>query len=246
MDFMSRGGQTRTNNTASNAAPAAAAQPVSAVKSVNVNNEDKHSGHNKWTRIGFLILLFAGTILAVASLFFLAFGRGTYGESKLVDTSKMQAVFINVNGTNGGQVYFGKITDLTPSYIRLEKVFYIQNQQTSAQDTSAAYNLVKLGCELHGPDDLMVINRSEVFFWENLKSDSQVAQKVAEFNKQNPQGQKCNTADQQGQSTNQQSGNTQQTTTPSNSTAPKTTTPAPSPTPTTNNTNNNNEQNGDR
>lgn len=240
MDFMSRGGQARTNNTSANAAPAPAAQPVST--SLKTTDGPSAPGHSKWTRIGFLVLLFAGTILAVASLFFLAFGKGTYGESELVDKSKLQAVFINVNGTNGGQVYFGNIVDLTPAYVRLQNVYYIQNQQSNNQDSSAAYNLVKLGCELHGPDDMMVINRSEVFFWENLKADSQVAQKVAEFKKQNPEGQKCNTATQQAQPSGQQSGNTQQSTSPSNTntTAPKTPTPAPSPTPSTN-TNNQND-----
>lgn len=153
-------------------------------------------GSSKWSRLGFMILLFAGTILIVASLFFLAFGKGVYKEKQFVDKSALQAVFINVNGTNGGQVYFGNVADMTQEYIRLTNVFYIQNQQNSTQSaqSNSAYNLVKLGCELHGPTDEMIINRSEVFFWENLKGDSQVAQKVAEFHKQNPDGQKCSTA----------------------------------------------------
>jgi hypothetical protein len=39
----------------------------------------------------------------------------------------------------------------------------------------------------------MVINRSEVEFWENLKSDGQVAKAVAQYQKANPNGQTCST-----------------------------------------------------
>ncbi len=210
MDFINRGGQARTNNVTSNAsgsADSAAAPNPPASKAPLQSGGNPSNGHNHGTfvRIGFLILLFAGTILAVAALIFLAFGKGSYRESTYVNHKQLQAVFINVNGTNGGQVYFGNIQELTPQFIRLTNVFYIQNQQANAQSTSA-YNLIKLGCELHGPEDSMMINRREVFFWENLKSDSQVAQKVAEFHKQNPDGQKCNKENSQ---TQQQPANTQ-------------------------------------
>lgn len=167
---------------------------------------DRPPKYTKLVRVGFLTLLFGGTILAIAALLFLAFGKGVYKERQFVDKDKLQAVFINVNGTNGGQVYFGNITEMTSQYIRLANVYYIQNQQAQNSQASA-YNLVKLGCELHGPEDAMFINRDEVFFWENLKTDSQVAQKVAEFRKQNPNGQKCNSDSNPSQ---QPTGTTQQ------------------------------------
>jgi hypothetical protein len=37
----------------------------------------------------------------------------------------------------------------------------------------------------------MVINRTQVTFWENLQSTGQVAKAVATFQKTNPGGQKC-------------------------------------------------------
>ncbi len=40
----------------------------------------------------------------------------------------------------------------------------------------------------------MLINREQIIFWENLKEDGQVAKAVAEYQKQNPDGQKCQTA----------------------------------------------------
>jgi hypothetical protein len=112
----------------------------------------------------------------------------------------MQAVFLN-----GGQVYFGDIQDLNSSNVRLSNIYYLRvnqqvqpNQETADQSTNSNdISLVKLGCELHGPEDEMLINREQVVFWENLKTDGQVAKAVAEYQKQNPNGQNCDASQQQ-------------------------------------------------
>jgi len=205
MDF-NRSGQARANANTNQQAPVAAAPaPQKTHATIGDKLPDMHS--SRIFRWSFIALLFSGTLLFVAMLLYIVFGVPTSRESKFVNKDEMQAVFVNVNGTNGGQVYFGKIQDLNPQFIRLTKVFYIQNQQTTQANSNSAYNLVKLGCELHGPEDVMVINRSQVFFWENLKNDSQVAQKAAEFFKQNPNGQKC-TANNNSSSTQQSNGTT--------------------------------------
>lgn len=101
-----------------------------------------------------------------------------------IDSSKMQAVFLI-----GGTTYFGKLTSLDTQNYQLTEVYYLRSQ---SKDSS----LVKLGCELHGPEDKMVVSREQVLFWENLKSDGQVAKAVSEYKKQNPNGQKCDPASQ--------------------------------------------------
>lgn len=148
-------------------------------------------------------VLLVGVVLLVAALLGVVTNAGTKPESKFVDGSKLQAVFLN-----GGQVYFGNIKDLNDKYLRMDNIYYlrvnqtVQPNQANAQGQQPAQNdisLVKLGCELHGPADEMQINRDMVIFWENLKNDGQVAKAVADYKKQNPGGQNCNT--QQGQST---------------------------------------------
>jgi cytoskeletal protein RodZ len=188
MDF-NRGGQIRLNN----ATTTPAAKPVSTTGASGSHSEKKIRG-SKLLHWSIVALLLSGTALVIAVILFLAFGVPANRENKYINKDQYQAVFVNVNGTNGGQVYFGHITALTPQYIRMTNVFYIQNQQSGDSQASSAYNLVKLGCELHGPNDEMIINHGEVFFWENLKSDSQVTQKANEFYKQNPNGQKCDTS----------------------------------------------------
>jgi hypothetical protein len=102
-----------------------------------------------------------------------------------VDSSKYQAVFF----TNG-QVYFGKLQGLQNGFYKLTDIYYLQAQSTDASvqktaDSSAANpQLIKLGDEIHGPTDEMVINKDQVLFYENLKTDGKVSASIAKY--QNP------------------------------------------------------------
>lgn len=160
-------------------------------------------------------LLFSAVILVVAVLLFMGVSGNNKAEGEYVDKSKYQAVFLN-----GGQVYFGKIKDLNSKFLSMGNIYYLRvNQQVQPnQSNNNAANdisLVKLGCELHGPQDNMVINREQIIFWENLKDDGQVAKAVAEYEKQNPGEQKCDTAG-TGQSNTTNTTNTSETTNTSN------------------------------
>jgi len=99
------------------------------------------------------------------------------------DRTKYQALFL----TNG-QVYFGKL-DKTSALVGrdyvLTDVYYFQvsQAQTKASTASSELSLIKLGSELHGPENKLVINRSSVLFWENLKKDSKVVEAITNFQK---------------------------------------------------------------
>ena len=142
-----------------------------------------------------MISLVLSGLLILSVLFYVITGNniGANNESKYVAGGQYQAVFLN-----GGQVYFGQITSLNTKYMRVQDIYYLRvNQTVQPKAGSAASNdvsLVKLGCELHGPTDAMLINRDQVIFWENLKTDGQVAKAVAEYKKANPNGQKCDTS----------------------------------------------------
>jgi hypothetical protein len=155
---------------------------------------------------GSLIKLFSVAMLAGIAIILCAlaigFGRGhSNGEAKLVDTSKYQAVFLN-----NGQVYFGNVSTLNDKYIRLSNVYYLtQASSTSGSSTSGntSYSLVKLGCQqIHDPYDAMVINRSEVSFWENIKDDGKVVASINKFKQQNPKGPDCSQVSTQTQASN--------------------------------------------
>jgi hypothetical protein len=178
MDFMSR-----DNRPAQTPATATTSPPSTG------GSSKKSRGSWKSLRVLSVVLLFSAAVLILAMSASLALGSNTSNEGKYVNTKQFQAVFLN-----GGQVYFGHITRLNDKFLRVADIYYLRvnqvvqpNGQTANQDVS----LVKLGCELHGPTDEMIIYREQVIFWENLKDDGQVAKAVAEFKKTNPNGQTC-------------------------------------------------------
>jgi len=86
-------------------------------------------------------------------------------------------------------VYFGKLDSLNGQYSRLTDVFYIQateaeqnaqNPQNSDVNTTDL-QLIKLGNEVHGPEDEMLINRDQILFVENLKTDGRVSDSIRQY-----------------------------------------------------------------
>ncbi|MFA7286089.1 MAG: hypothetical protein WC052_00245 [Patescibacteria group bacterium] len=97
---------------------------------------------------------------------------------------KWQAVFLA-----NGQVYFGKLSGINRRYVTLSDIYYLQVSQGLQQAATPEgappqgqpnINLIKLGQELHGPEDAMHIERSKVLFWENLKDDSRVVEAISQ------------------------------------------------------------------
>lgn len=171
MDFMDRGiRQPQQVNNNGGVAPQA-------------QNQSNHSGkkpgrfskmkNHKMLNVTYVALLFSVTVLIVGVVSSIFLFDGTRDkESRLVDKSKYQAVFLN-----GGQVYFGKVADLNNKYLSLTNIYYLtptQAVQSGNNNTTQNNNFTikRLGCELHRPQDVMVINREQIIFWENLKEDS--------------------------------------------------------------------------
>lgn len=136
-----------------------------------------------------LVMFASITIILFAVISSIAFSK-THEQGKFVDTKHYQAVFLN-----GGQVYFGRIGNINDKYLTVSDIYYLRVNQTvqpgKTDSTNNDVSLVKLGCELHGPQDQMVINTDQIIFWENLKGDGQVAKAVEQYQKQNPKGQDC-------------------------------------------------------
>jgi hypothetical protein len=196
----------------------------------SLKHKGNKSGLGKWMRIGYATLLFGTTILVVAIAGLTAFGGND--ESKYVNTSKYQAVFLNGGSTNGQSVYFGHITKLTSGYLVLQDIYYIttpSGSSSTSTSNSNNYQLTKLGCQqLHDPYDQMVINQAQIAFWENLNNSGKVVQTILTFQKDNPNGPNCS----QTTSSSTSTGTTQSTT---STTTPTTSTTTPS-TPATSST----------
>ncbi len=132
-------------------------------------------------------LLIVATVLGILFFASRAFGAATADMS--IKKKQYQAVFLA-----NGQVYFGELSKIDSSYVKLSKIYYLQvqgDQQQSVQpgktdaNQSPQVSLAKLGSELHGPEDVMYISRSQVLFWENLKDDGKVAKAIKDYAAQN-------------------------------------------------------------
>ena len=138
-----------------------------------------------------LIVLLVGLMLALAVILLSGWFLHRSSTAATIDNSKYQAVFF----TNG-QVYFGKLQQVNATYFKLTDVFYIQAQETEAEkaesenpqqtsNQSTDIRLIKLGSEVHGPDDEMIISKDQVLFFENLKKDGKVSDSITKYNAQN-------------------------------------------------------------
>ena len=125
------------------------------------------------------LLWFIGGVVVTCAIIAVVYFTGVLGPRP--NSDGWQAVFL----TNG-QVYFGKIESVHGRYVTLTDIFYLQVSQPLQQPDNADnaqqpnLNLIKLGDELHGPEDAMYIERKNIMFWENLKPSSNVVRAIEE------------------------------------------------------------------
>jgi len=168
-------------------APAVQQNQISATNTAN-----KRAGNRVSMRV---IVVIIATILLLGILAggaYLFAGKSvnnlTSSGSSLVgvDSDKYQALFL----TNG-QVYFGKLEKADKETIKISNIFYLQVEQAvqpkeeanAEQAEQGETQLVKLGEELHGPEDEMFIDRDQVLFWENLKDGGKVVEAIKGYKK---------------------------------------------------------------
>lgn len=131
----------------------------------------------KKRRLITLSLLVVVGIIAIGGMWY----KLGYSSQAFIETGKYQAVF-----TTNNQAYFGKLQQLSDGAYRLTDVYYLQQTGSTAQKPDSSGQtpqLVKMGSELHGPEDAVIFPPAQVLFWENLKSDSKVAKAIAEYMK---------------------------------------------------------------
>lgn len=102
-----------------------------------------------------------------------ALGLNSTSDFPPVPGSQWQAVFLS-----NGQVYFGKLDNYDINYVTLSDVYYLRTASELNSTGASNLNLIKLGGEVHGPQDTMYIPKSNLLYWENMKDDSRVVQTI--------------------------------------------------------------------
>ena len=122
-------------------------------------------------------ILIAIILVILASLFFVF--QYTSGGNYFSNTSTLErkAIFL----TNG-QVYFGEIEKENDKYVVLTDIYYLKTQeQLSASNTDKKIAIIKLGEEIHGPEDQMYINRDQILFFEPMRKDSKINEAINKY-----------------------------------------------------------------
>lgn len=141
-----------------------------------------HSTKRQVVFLVYLIKLFL--VFIVLSIVFCLVLRLFAFQSKDFSVGSYYAVFLS-----NGQVYFGHIQKLDGQVLSLGDVYYfrantnLQDAQTKNQSdaTNVELSLIKLGKELHGPTGTMMINRTSILFWEELRDNGKVVQAIKRY-----------------------------------------------------------------
>ncbi len=109
----------------------------------------------------------------VVFLTFGIFNLNVAGNFPRVDSDAWQAVFLE-----NDQVYFGKLDEYDQNYVVLRDVYYLREAKDLEAKDTANLNLIKLGGEVHGPEDEMFIRKESIIYFENMKDTSRVVQSI--------------------------------------------------------------------
>lgn len=152
--------------------------------------------HDSVSKFGGLALLFGTALIVLGVITLLALPDKS--GLQFVNKDGYQAIDVATGGTSGDQVYFGKISKVTDSYIVLTNVFYPVTNNNSGNTTT----LVPFVCSLATPQDQLVLNRSQVAYWYNLQESSKVASTIKDFKDKNDNKANCEELNAGGNSAN--------------------------------------------
>ena len=119
--------------------------------------------------------------MTILVLLFVFSGCAKSDQKIKIDT-EYKAVFLD-----NGQIFFGRLEEVGPSYIMLKDIFYVQSQVIQQEkDKKEVRNiLIKRGNEWHGPD-LMYVTTRHIVVIEPVSPTSRVAQLIKEAKAQKP------------------------------------------------------------
>ena len=76
------------------------------------------------------------------------------------------------------QVFYGKLKKGNP-YLEIRDAFYYQPGVRAS--TQGNIRIIKVGTELHGPEDLVMINKAHVVMTQQLTPESKIVQAIGQY-----------------------------------------------------------------
>lgn len=139
--------------------------------------------HKKGGFFRWLLVLIIVVVIILAGLWVVskATSWNVLGINKEGASGDWQAVFLS-----NGQVYFGQVSNEKADTVIVKNIYYLQvtrrlQPPEGTVEQQSELSLVKLGNELHGPEDEMRINRDHILFIEDLKPDGKVVRAIQRY-----------------------------------------------------------------
>jgi len=159
--------------------------PMSEMADESLDGASYGRGGKGWKVLVVILIIVIIVILGYFAFVAMGKGSGIAGDKIAPVDNSWQAVFL----TNG-QVYFGKVKAVGDKTLSLGDIYYLQvitrplqTSQVGDQpvQTQQELTLIKLGNEIHGPQDAMLINRDQILLTEKLKNDSKVVEAINNY-----------------------------------------------------------------
>jgi hypothetical protein len=189
MDYLSNRNTRATQARREHAVPSVAPAQPKAVSTASTQRSAEPAKDRKPRR---RLPLIIGLIIGIGLLIALGLNAYRYTTAApAIDSGKFQVVVLRdaLNTPN----YFGKLSVVNSDYFRLTNVFYLKKKSDGSSASSQAvesqaasdFELIKMGDEIHGPEDEIIIPRDQVLYFENLKPGGTVSKTITEFQKKN-------------------------------------------------------------
>lgn len=128
-------------------------------------------------------VIFVGLVLAVRQPGWLSSGKkllsgeskgSIFGSPKVEPLDGFWAVYLD-----SGQVFYGKKDKSDKNYVVMSNVFYYH--PAIKLTTSGNVRLVKVGTEIHQPQDFVYVNKVHIDRQEQLTDDSKVVKAIKQY-----------------------------------------------------------------
>lgn len=128
-------------------------------------------------------VVFVALVLAVRQPGWLSGGKKLlsgeikpFGQSNSTkDTDGYWAVYLD-----SGQIFYGRKDKQNQNYVTMNNVFYYQPGVRSVKAENI--RIIKVGTEIHQPQDYIYINKQHIERQEQLSDDSKVVEAIKKYN----------------------------------------------------------------
>lgn len=164
---------------------APAVQPSSAASAARTKTRES----TKRSKKPLLIIVAVVLLAALAGVLWYMTNRNSVAST--IDGSKYQVVVIR--DSLNAPTYYGKLSVVNANYFRLTHVYYLKKKTDGSSATTQSvtgqsasdFELIKLGNEIYGPEDEIIIPKDQLLYFENLKPSGTVSKTITDYESKN-------------------------------------------------------------